>query len=79
MVGTVLSMGISAALCSFPLVLLRSKDCSARLLRRDKSANGVEAHGGTSRVFVEGVPVNTYKHAEFILGVLVADASLAKL
>lgn len=42
MVGTMPSMGTSAALCSFPLVLFRSKGCSARLLKRDKCANGVE-------------------------------------
>lgn len=42
MVGTLPSTVISAALCTFPLVLFRSKDCSARLLKRDKCANGVE-------------------------------------
>lgn len=39
----------------------------------------LEAHGEARVVSAEGVPVSTHKHAEFILGGLMADASLAKL
>lgn len=39
----------------------------------------LKAHGDTTVLSVEGVPLNTYKHAELILGGFMADASLAKL
>lgn len=76
MVGTVPSMGISAALCSFPLVLFRSEDCQTPEKRQvcKWCGGSLEAHGETGVV-----PANTYKHAELILGGLMADASLAKL